>query len=131
MKSVLAVVAGLVFIIVVTTLIDILLYQTGVFVQKDMTTGDWLLATAYRLVIAVVGCWLAARLAPQNRMKHALILGGIGTLLAFIGVWVASQKGPEFGPTWYAVVLVATALPCAYVGGWLASRHKAAEPATT
>ena len=131
MRSFLAILAGLVLTIVVTTLADILMYQTGVFVQNGLTTGDWLIATAYRLVIAVIGCWLAARLAPQNHMKHALILGGIGTLLALIGVWITSQKGPEFGPAWYAWLLVITALPCAYVGGWLASRHKVVQPAAT
>ena len=131
MKSVLAIVAGLVFTIVVTTLADILMYQTGVFVQNGMTTGDWLIATAYRLVIAIIGCWLAARLAPRNPMKHALILGGIGTLLALVGVWITSQKGPEFGPIWYALLLVVTALPCAYVGGRFASRDKAVEPVAT
>ena len=131
MRSVLAILAGLVFTIVVTTLADILMYQAGVFVQNGMSTADWLIATAYRLVIAVIGCWLAARLAPRNPMKHALILGGIGTLLALIGVWITSQKGPEFGPIWYALLLVITALPCAYVGGWFATRHRVSEPAAT
>jgi peptidoglycan/LPS O-acetylase OafA/YrhL len=131
MKSVLAIVAGLVFTIVVTTLADILMYQAGVFVQNGMTTTDWLTATAYRLVIAIIGCWLAARIAPRNPMQHALILGGIGTLLAFVGVWITSQKGPEFGPIWYALLLVVTALPCAYVGGRIASRDKVVEPTAT
>jgi peptidoglycan/LPS O-acetylase OafA/YrhL len=119
MKSFLAILAGLVFTIVITTAVDVLMHQTGLFTANGMTTTHWLIATAYRIVIAILGCWLTARLAPQNPMKHALILGGIGALLALVGVWVSSQKGPEFGPMWYAVVLVLTALPCAWIGGRL------------
>ena len=29
------------------------------------------------------------------------------------------NKGPEFGPHWYPLALVATALPCAWLGGRL------------
>jgi hypothetical protein len=119
MKSFLAILAGLVFTIVVTTAVDVLLYKLGVFNTGGMTTTHWLIATAYRLVIAIIGCWLTARLAPRNPMKHALILGAIGMALALVGVWLSSSKGPEFGPAWYAWVLVATALPCAWLGGRL------------
>jgi len=123
MKSFLAVLAGLVFTIVITTALDMAMYQSGAFPHEtaDMTTGHWLIATGYRLVIAIVGCWLTARLAPANKMKHALILGGIGTVFAIAGAVVAWMKGPEFGPHWYAVLLVVTALPCAWIGGKLGS----------
>jgi hypothetical protein len=119
MKSILAVLAGLVFTIVITTALDVLMYQVGFFKSGGMTTTHWLVATAYRLGVAIIGCWLTARLAPQNPMKHALILGAIGTVVACVGVWFSATKGPEFGPMWYAIVLVVTALPCAWIGGKL------------
>ena len=35
------------------------------------------------------------------------------------GMVVTWNAGPEFGPKWYPLSLVATALPCAWFGGWL------------
>jgi len=64
----LAVVAGVLFIIVVTTLVDILLHVTHVFPPMNQPIGDALalLATAYRIVISGGGAWLTARLAPTS-----------------------------------------------------------------
>src|SRR2546427_3078949 len=75
-KSTWAVIAGVLFIIVVTTLVDIALHAARVFPPMNKPINDRLalLATAYRIVISVFGAWLTARLAPANPMKHALIL---------------------------------------------------------
>ena len=48
--------------------------------------GDNLLALSYRLVFGALGSYIAARLAPAYPMRHALILGAIGTVLATLGV---------------------------------------------
>ena len=45
-----------------------------------------LLATAYRIAISVGGAWLTARLAPNEPMKHAMILGYVGGVLGLVGV---------------------------------------------
>src|SRR3990170_242344 len=37
-----------------------------------------LLALAYRTVYAVVGSYVAARFAPHNPMRHAVVLGVVG-----------------------------------------------------
>ena len=80
-------VAGLFFIIVVTTLVDIVLHAVRVFPPIDQPIKDdlALLATAYRIVISIAGAWLTARLAPDRPMKHVLILGLIGTVLGIVG----------------------------------------------
>lgn len=74
-KSIWAVVAGVLLIIVVTTLVDIVLHATRVFPPMDQPINDALalLATAYRIVISIGGAWLTARLAPDKPMKHVLI----------------------------------------------------------
>jgi hypothetical protein len=126
MKSVLAVLAGLMFVVIVSALVDFAMYYGGVFVQGEMTTAHWLIAAAYRAVISIAGCWIAAKLAPANPMKHALILGGIGFVIAIIGAAVTWNAGPEFGPKWYPLSLVVTALPFAWIGGLLASRPSTA-----
>lgn len=124
MRSFLAILAGLVFTIVVSTCIDLLMYSTGVFSSSgaEMTTGHWLIATGYRIVIAIIGCWIAARIARTSKMTHALILGGIGTAIAAAGTWWAWDKGPQFGPHWYPILLILTAMPCAWIGGKLAAK---------
>src|SRR5438093_5818108 len=100
-KSILAVVSGVLFIIVVTTLVDIVLHATGVFPPMDQPISDALalLATSYRIVISVAGAWLTARLAPAKPMKHAMILGYVGVVLGLVGVVATWNKG--LGPRWY------------------------------
>ena len=118
-RSIVAVVAGVVAIIVVTTLVDILLHVTGVFppMNKRLSDGLALLATSYRIVISVGGAWLTARLAPRNPMKHALILGVVGTVLGCVGIATTWNLG--LGPRWYPVALAVLALPQCWAGGKL------------
>ena len=120
-RSVGAVCAGLVVIVVLSTAIDAVLHGTGVYppAGQPMSNPLWLLATAYRLVISVLGCYLAARLAPGRPMAHALALGIVGVLISGAGAIYAWDKGPGFGPRWYPLGLVVTALPTAWLGGWL------------
>ena len=56
-------------------------------------------------------------------MWHALILGAIGTAIAIAGATATWNSGPEFGPRWYPIALVVTALPCAWIGGKLRERQ--------
>src|SRR5262245_300766 len=109
-RSVAAVGAGLVAIFAVTSATDVVMHATGVFPPTDappMSNALFLLAFAYRTVYDVAGCWLTARLAPARPLFHALVLGGIGTLLSLAGaiaMWDA-------GPGWYPLGLAASALP--------------------
>jgi hypothetical protein len=126
-KSVLAVVAGVVAIIVVTTLVDVLLHAVGVFPPLDVPIDDRLaaIATAYRIVISIAGAFLTAWMAPEKPMKHALILGVVGTFLGILGVVASVGKG--LGPTWYPIALAVLAIPQCWVGGRLreAQLHQA------
>jgi hypothetical protein len=118
-KSIWAVVAGVLFIIIVTTLIDIALHALGVFPPMDQPLDDKLslLATSYRIVISIGGAWLTARLAPAKPMKHALILGLVGTVLGLVGVVATWNRG--LGPRWYPIALAVLAIPQCWVGGKL------------
>src|SRR5262245_622199 len=124
-KSAGAVAAGVLFIIVVTTLVDIVLHLAGVYpgMQEALTDRLALLATAYRVVISIAGAWLTARLAPQNPMKHALILGIVGTVLGLLGV--ALTWNANMGPKWYPIALAVLALPQCWAGGKLYERRLA------
>ena len=120
MRSVAAVVAGLVFIFATHMGADEAMHAMGVFPPKGEPMFDPALnalALGYRCVFSVLGCALTAWLAPRARMGHALTLGAIGTVLASLGAYAAINL--NLGPVWYPVALVASALPCAWVGGKL------------
>jgi hypothetical protein len=120
-RSALAVLAGFVVIFVLSLGTDAILHATGVYPPWGQTMADSLfgLATAYRIVYGVLGCWVTARLAPDRPMAHALVLGAIGFVFSLAGLVFAQKHGPELGPLWYSIAIVAIALPCAWAGGWL------------
>ena len=116
-RSIWAVVAGVLVIIVVTTLVDIVLHVTGVLPPMDQPINNSLalLATSYRIVISIGGAWLTARLAPEKPMKHALILGCVGVVLGLVGV--VATWNMELGPRWYPILLTVLAIPQCWAGG--------------
>jgi uncharacterized membrane protein len=119
LKSLWAVIAGVLVVIVVTTLIDVALHAADVFPPMDqpINDGQSLLATLYRVVVGIAGAWVTARLAPDKPMKHALILGLVGTILALVGVVATWNLG--LGPRWYPIALVVLAVPQSWAGGRL------------
>jgi hypothetical protein len=119
LRSIGAVLAGIIAVVVLSIGTDLLLHATGVFPPwgQPMSDGLFVLATAYRVAYAVLGGYIAARLAPDRPMAHALVLGVVGVVLSTIGAAATWNRGPEFGPKWYSLALVVTALPCAWAGG--------------
>ena len=116
-KSFGAVAAGVVGIVVATTLVDVMMHAAGVYPPKGqpLTDAHALVASSYRLLIGIGGGWLTARFAPGHAMRHAIVLGGVGTALALIGL-LATWK-LDLGPRWYPVSLVVLAIPQCWVGG--------------
>jgi hypothetical protein len=122
-RSIVAVVAGFISIVVLSIGTDQLMRVLRIFPKAggEMSSSLYLLATVYRILISIFGCYLTARLAPASPMKHALWLGTIGVLFSSIGV-AASAKHPELGPLWYPIGLLVVALPCAWIGGALGQK---------
>jgi hypothetical protein len=120
-RSIGAVIAGLLAIVVLDSAFDFILHSTGIYppVGQTMADGLFLLALAYRIVDAIIGCSITAWLAPSRPMLHALTLGGIGVVLSTLGVLATLSGGPELGPLWYPISLMVVALPCAWVAGRL------------
>ena len=116
-KSIWAIAAGVIFIVIVSTLADAVLHAVGVYPPSDQPIDDKLslLATSYRFAIGVAGAWLTARLAPSQPMKHVLILGVVGTIMGTIGVIATWNMG--LGPRWYPIALAVLALPQCWAGG--------------
>jgi len=121
LRSVGALFAGFLVVVFLSLGTDVALHATGVFPPwgEPMSDALFLLATAYRTVYAVAGSTLTAQLAPQRPMAHALIGGAVGLVLSAAGAVATWNQGPAFGPHWYPLALVATAMPCAWAGGRL------------
>jgi hypothetical protein len=125
-RSILAVAAGMLLIIVLSIGVDLILHAAGVLPALGEPTSDGLLllATAYRTVITVGGGYLTARLAPRRPMRHALALGVVGLVLGTIGVVATWNAGPAFEQKWYPIALTVLAVPCSWVGGALHERRR-------
>jgi hypothetical protein len=122
-RSIAALLGGMLAGIVLSLGTDILLHKIGVFPPWGESMigyeGPLLLATAYRTVYGVLGSYIAARLAPDRPMLHALVLGALGLAVSIVGAAVTWNKGPAFGPHWYPIALIVLAMPTAWVGGKL------------
>lgn len=121
LRSIGAVVAGLVFIGLTHTAADAALKHIGVLPREHLFVGTGLILVVigYRAVFSLMGCYLTAWLAPHHPMRHSLTLGGIGFVLSCIGATMAA----DLGPAWYGWTLAAISLPIAWLGGKLYERR--------
>ena len=126
-RSVVAVVAGFFVTALLSLGTDVVMHATGVFPPwlEPMSNGLFVLATAYRIVFTVLGGYATAALAPRQPMRHVVVLGAIGTVVAAIGAAATWNASPALGPKWYPLMLVATALPCVWLGGALTLKRAA------
>ena len=125
MKNFLAVIAGLAFVVGLSMGLDAVMHRTAVFPEDPlgMTTGDWLLALCYRLVIAIAGGWITAKLAKSRPVFLAVVLGIIGTIVGLAGLAAAWMMRPNLGQMCNPALLVVTAIPCTWLGARLAGRR--------
>ena len=124
-SSVGAIAAGFIVTALLSVGTDALMHATGIFPEsaEPMSAGLFAWAAAYRIAFTVLGGYVTARLAPRQPMLHVLLLGAIGALAATAGTVATWNAGPEFGPRWYPILLVVTALPCVWTGGLIAKSN--------
>ena len=123
LRSILAIVVGFLAVVVLSLATDQLFHVLQVYPPWGEPMNEPslnLLALSYRIVYTIFGSYLAARLAPRNSMRHAMILGIIGTVLGTAGAVATIPM--HLGPAWYPIAIAATALPCAWIGGLLGTR---------
>ena len=123
-RSVLAVFAGFVTTALLSVAADAVMHATGIFppTGQPMSDGLYVWATVYRCAFTVLGGYVTAALAPRNPLSHVGVLGTIGMAAATAGAVATWDAGPAFGPRWYPIMLVVTALPCVWSGGLLRGR---------
>lgn len=124
LKSALAVLAGFLTVVVLSVVTDTVLEAAGIFPPPDQglfVTWMLLLAFAYRTIYNVAGGYITAAIAPVNPIRHAIILGCIGTVAGAIGVIV----GWDLSHHWYPIALAVEAIPTCWLGGKLRTGWKA------
>ena len=117
-RSIVAFLASFLTVVVLSLGTDLLMHALGLFpgLGKPILDSRLLaIAFGYRLLYGVLGGYVIARLAPFAPLGHAVASGFVGMVLSTIGA--VTMWG--LGPNWYPVVLAATALPCAWLGGTL------------
>lgn len=116
-----AILAGFVFVVVTSTTADLLFHSTGIFppMGQRMSGALFAFALAYRCLFAIAGSFLTSWLAPTWVMPQATVMGGAGLVVSTFGAIVTWNKGPEFGPHWYPVLLALSSLPCSWAGATL------------
>lgn len=116
LKSFVAVIVGLAAGILLSFAADILLFVLGVFDPsgiKNSSPFTVAIILSYRFIFNIISCYLAARLAPDRPMRHALVLGAIGFVIAIAGAILMWNEAPPY----YNIILVLVALPAAWIGG--------------
>ena len=128
LKSIWAVLAGFLVIIVLSVVADTIMEKSGIFPGfEDQSQHGmfiwWMLTIAlvYRIIFSVAGCYLAARLAPNRPMRHAMIPGIVGIVVSTLGTITMWDKSSH----WYPIALIVVSLPCAWLGGKLFARSGA------
>ncbi len=120
LKGIGAVIAGFLTVFVLSTVTDLILEAVGIFpplTRGLFNTNLLVLALAYRTVYTVLGGFVTAKLAPNNPMKHVIILASIGTAAGILGV--VATWGKDLGPEWYPITLAVLAFPSVWHGGKL------------
>ena len=121
LKSIGALLAGIAVGVILSITTDSILEQTGMMKTKPFDANPvWLIigVIGYRTIYNIAGSYLTARLAPNNPMKHVMLLGMIGLVLGIVGTIVMWHLPPH----WYPITLVILTLPSAWLGGKLALR---------
>jgi hypothetical protein len=122
-RSILAVVVGFVVTgcLIVGTTQGVMAAFPAFFDARGGTThvGMLLAMHLYVAVFATLGCWLAARMAPTNPMRHALIVGALGAALNGFQV----TQAWDMYPAWSNFVSIVTPMLWGFLGGMIRERQ--------
>ncbi len=117
-RSIGAILAGIVTGALLSVGTDLVLETAGIFPQPGHGFFLWwmlLLALSYRGLYTVAAGYVAAALAPDRPVGHAIILGIIGVVVTILG----SIANWDKSAAWYPIALILITLPCAWLGGRL------------
>jgi hypothetical protein len=122
LKSIGAILAGFALNTVLSGGTDFALDAAGVFNMEDVKANSNSIILAviiYRFIFSTVGCYLTAKLAPGNPMKHSIILGITGVVISILAT--AAMWDPA--AAWYNISVILMLIPSAYIGAKLYLRN--------
>jgi hypothetical protein len=130
-RSIVAVVSGFLLIALLSfgTELALMAAMPALF-ESDGSTSSvavLVLTIGYVGLYATLGCYLAARLAPNRPMRHALGLGGLGLLFNIAGSWYAWAMAPA----WYHVISLLLVMVWAWLGGRMRQQELSAPSSTS
>jgi hypothetical protein len=115
-RLILSIFVGIVVITLLSTGTDTIFHVTGVFPppgEPFFDTNLLLLATAYRFIFQIAGCYLASMIAKDKAMASAWTLGTLGAIMWLLGTFIFM---PGMGPIWYGIVGAVLSIPSALIG---------------
>jgi hypothetical protein len=124
LKSIGAVLAGFLIVVILSTATDTILEALGIFpppTEGLFVTWMLVLAFVYRTIYTILGGYVTAALAPANPTKHVTILGIIGTIMGCVGIYVGAVLY-TLSPIWYPIALAVAAFPSVWLGGKLKTK---------
>lgn len=91
-------------------------------IQELLAAPEFIIsATIHGSFFTALGGYVAARMAPADPLRHAVIVGVLSLVLATL-LTTSPGGGPE--PAWWVDALgYLLAVPAAAAGGWLAARR--------
>src|SRR4051812_4641190 len=111
LKSLGAVIAGFLTVVILSVGTDFILEQVGILPQisAEARLDTWMLALAlfYRTIYTILGGYVTAKLAPQNPMKHVWVLAGLGLIGGIVGI----ISGWNLSEHWYPIALAVLSVP--------------------
>jgi hypothetical protein len=83
LKSIWALLAGFIVVVILSIITDTALMQSGIMKQPLEQNSNFFigLIVLYRSLFSITGSYITARLAPNKPMRHAMIGGAIGLIL--------------------------------------------------
>ncbi len=117
-KSIGAILAGFALGATLSVATDFLFDKLGIMSMdnfKETSTIIIFIVIFYRFIFNVIGCYLAAKLAPNKPMRHVIIMGVIGTIISILGSFAMW----DLAVVWYNIAIILIALPSAIIGGKL------------
>ena len=123
LKSIGAVLAGFITVVVLSTLTDFVMESIGVLPpvsdQGLFVTWMLVLALAYRSVYTILGGYITSYLAPEHNRRNVKILAVLGFIAGVGGV----IGGWNLSAHWYPIALAVTGPLFVLLGGRLQQRR--------
>jgi hypothetical protein len=118
LKSVLAVLAGLITVFVLSVVTDHLLELGGFMSVEPFGFNPWwicIVVIISRCTYTIAGAYFTAKLAPSRPMVHAMVIGIAGLITGTSGTVMMWGNGAH----WFLLVLTILPIPCAWIGAKL------------